>query len=274
MCTIIFFFFKQKTAYEMQRGLVGSEMCIRDRKDRDRLRSDCFKLSPSRDRSHRARCVSLFELVQRTEERRSVLSDEQISELYAAKCQDLKLQNFRSQELRFHEYCHHFCIDRKLMFRELGLGINFVKTLRSVLWANHYISSIDLRKNSIGDAGIAELSAALKYTTSLVHLDVSSNELSYKGGCELFNAILHNESITSLDVSSHEGLHRNNIGMKGVKALIPVLQKNKILTILNLNGNKTVSYTHLTLPTILLVQISVVAVSLKKKKKQKTNEPP
>eukprot|EP00831_Metopus_contortus_P074778 TRINITY_DN68333_c0_g1_i1.p2 TRINITY_DN68333_c0_g1~~TRINITY_DN68333_c0_g1_i1.p2 ORF type:complete len:115 (-),score=34.88 TRINITY_DN68333_c0_g1_i1:32-376(-) len=26
----MFFFFKQKTAYEMQRGLVGSEMCIRD----------------------------------------------------------------------------------------------------------------------------------------------------------------------------------------------------------------------------------------------------
>eukprot|EP00831_Metopus_contortus_P064510 TRINITY_DN57734_c0_g1_i1.p1 TRINITY_DN57734_c0_g1~~TRINITY_DN57734_c0_g1_i1.p1 ORF type:complete len:512 (+),score=72.03 TRINITY_DN57734_c0_g1_i1:91-1626(+) len=30
-----FFFFKQKTAYEMQRGLVGSEMCIRDREDSD-----------------------------------------------------------------------------------------------------------------------------------------------------------------------------------------------------------------------------------------------
>eukprot|EP00831_Metopus_contortus_P012624 TRINITY_DN15085_c0_g1_i1.p2 TRINITY_DN15085_c0_g1~~TRINITY_DN15085_c0_g1_i1.p2 ORF type:complete len:109 (+),score=32.00 TRINITY_DN15085_c0_g1_i1:66-392(+) len=28
---MVFFFFKQKTAYEMQRGLVGSEMCIRDR---------------------------------------------------------------------------------------------------------------------------------------------------------------------------------------------------------------------------------------------------
>eukprot|EP00831_Metopus_contortus_P068814 TRINITY_DN61634_c0_g1_i1.p2 TRINITY_DN61634_c0_g1~~TRINITY_DN61634_c0_g1_i1.p2 ORF type:complete len:138 (-),score=36.24 TRINITY_DN61634_c0_g1_i1:137-550(-) len=27
---VFFFFFKQKTAYEMQRGLVGSEMCIRD----------------------------------------------------------------------------------------------------------------------------------------------------------------------------------------------------------------------------------------------------
>src|SRR5678815_1341128 len=31
MWNIIFFFFKQKTAYEMLRSLVGSEMCIRDR---------------------------------------------------------------------------------------------------------------------------------------------------------------------------------------------------------------------------------------------------
>eukprot|EP00831_Metopus_contortus_P048633 TRINITY_DN39776_c0_g1_i1.p1 TRINITY_DN39776_c0_g1~~TRINITY_DN39776_c0_g1_i1.p1 ORF type:complete len:124 (+),score=11.69 TRINITY_DN39776_c0_g1_i1:192-563(+) len=35
-----------------------------------------------------------------------------------------------------------------------------------------------------------------------------------------------------------------------------------------------VSYTHLTLPTILLVQISVVAVSLKKKKTQNTCKTP
>ena len=32
MCIyVFFFFFKQKTAYEMLRSLVGSEMCIRDR---------------------------------------------------------------------------------------------------------------------------------------------------------------------------------------------------------------------------------------------------
>eukprot|EP00658_Telonema_sp_P-2_P082545 TRINITY_DN8748_c0_g1_i2.p1 TRINITY_DN8748_c0_g1~~TRINITY_DN8748_c0_g1_i2.p1 ORF type:complete len:120 (-),score=41.79 TRINITY_DN8748_c0_g1_i2:243-602(-) len=30
-CIAFFFFFKQKTAYEMLRSLVGSEMCIRDR---------------------------------------------------------------------------------------------------------------------------------------------------------------------------------------------------------------------------------------------------
>ena len=32
---VLFFFFKQKTAYEMLRSLVGSEMCIRDRPSGD-----------------------------------------------------------------------------------------------------------------------------------------------------------------------------------------------------------------------------------------------
>eukprot|EP00831_Metopus_contortus_P036346 TRINITY_DN28784_c0_g1_i1.p1 TRINITY_DN28784_c0_g1~~TRINITY_DN28784_c0_g1_i1.p1 ORF type:complete len:157 (-),score=43.26 TRINITY_DN28784_c0_g1_i1:142-612(-) len=36
MVCFFFFFFKQKTAYEMQRGLVGSEMCIRDSVDSKR----------------------------------------------------------------------------------------------------------------------------------------------------------------------------------------------------------------------------------------------
>eukprot|EP00658_Telonema_sp_P-2_P002858 TRINITY_DN11055_c0_g1_i1.p1 TRINITY_DN11055_c0_g1~~TRINITY_DN11055_c0_g1_i1.p1 ORF type:complete len:181 (+),score=45.48 TRINITY_DN11055_c0_g1_i1:52-594(+) len=39
MLILIFFFFKQKTAYEMLRSLVGSEMCIRDRYQR-RVRGD------------------------------------------------------------------------------------------------------------------------------------------------------------------------------------------------------------------------------------------
>eukprot|EP00658_Telonema_sp_P-2_P042228 TRINITY_DN30297_c0_g1_i1.p2 TRINITY_DN30297_c0_g1~~TRINITY_DN30297_c0_g1_i1.p2 ORF type:complete len:105 (+),score=30.73 TRINITY_DN30297_c0_g1_i1:113-427(+) len=33
----MFFFFKQKTAYEMLRSLVGSEMCIRDRTQLEEL---------------------------------------------------------------------------------------------------------------------------------------------------------------------------------------------------------------------------------------------
>ncbi|CZR87554.1 hypothetical protein CDFC105_30672 [Clostridioides difficile] len=42
MCSL-FFFFKQKTAYEMLRSLVGSEMCIRDR-NVARIESDGKKI--------------------------------------------------------------------------------------------------------------------------------------------------------------------------------------------------------------------------------------
>eukprot|EP00831_Metopus_contortus_P037496 TRINITY_DN29531_c0_g1_i2.p1 TRINITY_DN29531_c0_g1~~TRINITY_DN29531_c0_g1_i2.p1 ORF type:complete len:133 (-),score=19.78 TRINITY_DN29531_c0_g1_i2:187-585(-) len=43
-----FFFFKQKTAYEMQRGLVGSEMCIRDRSSQIQNWSPSIMQSPTK----------------------------------------------------------------------------------------------------------------------------------------------------------------------------------------------------------------------------------
>ncbi len=98
-------------------------------------------------------------------------------------------------------------------------------------------SHLDLRKNSLGDAGVAEMSAAIKYSNSLVHLDLSSNELGPKAGKELFKALAVNESITSVDVSSHEGLHRNRLCAKGMKHIVQLLRTSKILTILNLSGN-------------------------------------
>eukprot|EP00658_Telonema_sp_P-2_P052807 TRINITY_DN41095_c0_g1_i1.p1 TRINITY_DN41095_c0_g1~~TRINITY_DN41095_c0_g1_i1.p1 ORF type:complete len:126 (+),score=30.85 TRINITY_DN41095_c0_g1_i1:45-422(+) len=63
MCGV-FFFFKQKTAYEMLRSLVGSEMCIRDRYNRGgvcskhlthRLGVGCLKLSVGQHDSLRVR---------------------------------------------------------------------------------------------------------------------------------------------------------------------------------------------------------------------------
>eukprot|EP00831_Metopus_contortus_P028219 TRINITY_DN23516_c0_g1_i2.p3 TRINITY_DN23516_c0_g1~~TRINITY_DN23516_c0_g1_i2.p3 ORF type:complete len:152 (-),score=20.04 TRINITY_DN23516_c0_g1_i2:37-492(-) len=60
------------------------------------------------------------------------------------------------------------------------------------------------------------------------------------------------------------------VSSSSVQALIVPLLTIKCLqqqglTFISASGIKAVSYTHLTLPTILLVQISVVAVSLKKK---------
>eukprot|EP00831_Metopus_contortus_P036230 TRINITY_DN28711_c0_g1_i1.p3 TRINITY_DN28711_c0_g1~~TRINITY_DN28711_c0_g1_i1.p3 ORF type:complete len:108 (+),score=45.92 TRINITY_DN28711_c0_g1_i1:143-466(+) len=47
---------------------------------------------------------------------------------------------------------------------------------------------------------------------------------------------------------------------------ITILRDGATIETLDCSDGGTVSYTHLTLPTILLVQISVVAVSLKKKR--------
>ena len=51
---VVFFFFKQKTAYEMLRSLVGSEMCIRDRPcsvhDVNAARDYAERLLPVRER--------------------------------------------------------------------------------------------------------------------------------------------------------------------------------------------------------------------------------
>src|SRR5665648_146661 len=43
---VFFFFFKQKTAYEIMPSLVGSEMCIRDRLKITRNPSSKFRLKP------------------------------------------------------------------------------------------------------------------------------------------------------------------------------------------------------------------------------------
>eukprot|EP00831_Metopus_contortus_P002148 TRINITY_DN10799_c0_g1_i8.p2 TRINITY_DN10799_c0_g1~~TRINITY_DN10799_c0_g1_i8.p2 ORF type:complete len:137 (+),score=80.24 TRINITY_DN10799_c0_g1_i8:39-449(+) len=59
---------------------------------------------------------------------------------------------------------------------------------------------------------------------------------------------------------STQSTWEENYVVNPIKDLIPVCS--------NCHTIIPVSYTHLTLPTILLVQISVVAVSLKKKKKE------
>src|SRR5678815_5844408 len=60
MLRIFFFFFKQKTAYEMLRSLVGSEMCIRDR-PRDVRRRRTLRHVCSR-RTHLIRQQTLYPL--------------------------------------------------------------------------------------------------------------------------------------------------------------------------------------------------------------------
>jgi Ran GTPase-activating protein (RanGAP) involved in mRNA processing and transport len=71
----------------------------------------------------------------------------------------------------------------------------------------------------------------------LIHIDISSIDIGPKGATEIFRALQVNESVISLDVSSREGLFRNRISEVGLRELIPVLENNKILTMLSLSGN-------------------------------------
>ena len=74
----LFFFFKQKTAYEMRRSIVGSEMCIRDRRYYEceectgcPLKSQCTKAEGNRE-IH----VSLRLLAYRKRAREKLTSEE------------------------------------------------------------------------------------------------------------------------------------------------------------------------------------------------------
>eukprot|EP00658_Telonema_sp_P-2_P053127 TRINITY_DN41555_c0_g1_i1.p1 TRINITY_DN41555_c0_g1~~TRINITY_DN41555_c0_g1_i1.p1 ORF type:complete len:114 (-),score=29.76 TRINITY_DN41555_c0_g1_i1:126-467(-) len=61
----IFFFFKQKTAYEMLRSLVGSEMCIRDRDHiKTNSRTD-VNFSDSLMKPHRMKLAARLSLLAR-----------------------------------------------------------------------------------------------------------------------------------------------------------------------------------------------------------------
>eukprot|EP00831_Metopus_contortus_P028721 TRINITY_DN23787_c0_g1_i3.p2 TRINITY_DN23787_c0_g1~~TRINITY_DN23787_c0_g1_i3.p2 ORF type:complete len:118 (+),score=20.53 TRINITY_DN23787_c0_g1_i3:41-394(+) len=87
-------------------------------------------------------------------------------------------------------------------------------------------------------------------------------------------AILHGENVLSRNnkrPAFNNSTNRSNCNIIIIrrKRFINIMLIDFIKNLTKITTFRTVSYTHLTLPTILLVQISVVAVSLKKKKKQK-----
>jgi len=48
------------------------------------------------------------------------LTNEQITQLYQAKCEDLKVGRIPKQETRFREHCHKFCINGKITLKEVS----------------------------------------------------------------------------------------------------------------------------------------------------------
>jgi len=102
---------------------------------------------------------------------------------------------------------------------------------------NMDIARLLIPRNQIGDEGAMILAPAIMRSKTLAVLDLTSNELSAVGGKAIIEALGYNESIIDINFSSPEGLHRNTLGVNGVKPLEKILAYNKFITILNLSGN-------------------------------------
>jgi Ran GTPase-activating protein (RanGAP) involved in mRNA processing and transport len=93
------------------------------------------------------------------------------------------------------------------------------------------LSSLDLRNNSIGDAGATDLANALRVNTTLNSLDLGWNNIGAAGAKDLANALRVNKTLNSLVLSF------NNIGAAGAKDLANALRVNKTLNSLVLRNN-------------------------------------
>jgi Ran GTPase-activating protein (RanGAP) involved in mRNA processing and transport len=107
--------------------------------------------------------------------------------IYENRCKDCNL-DFKTMEpqfLKFKQQVQMVCVNRKIVLREMNLGLNFSKAFVNLIqnqsrYSMDKIASIDLSKNQLRDEGVIELSKILFFTKSLVKLDLSSNEITPK----------------------------------------------------------------------------------------------
>ena len=106
-----------------------------------------------------------------------------------------------------------------------------------VMCSDHF-ANYDLSDNCLGDDGAMLLAEALKTSLHIVTLNLSSNSLTHRGAHFIFEALQKNQSLVDLNLSSIPvtGKYRNTLLGKGCSPLAKLLQSNKFLTILNLQG--------------------------------------
>eukprot|EP00831_Metopus_contortus_P034806 TRINITY_DN27724_c0_g1_i1.p1 TRINITY_DN27724_c0_g1~~TRINITY_DN27724_c0_g1_i1.p1 ORF type:complete len:234 (-),score=59.72 TRINITY_DN27724_c0_g1_i1:71-772(-) len=225
MCAwLFFFFFKQKTAYEMQRGLVGSEMCIRDRR-----------------RVHG---------VLKTDLRHSIIIDNAIYSFAYQLDNGIPIVPFYDDKE-----------DRILL--TIRDYLIYLKQFEDVRCINRITFSL----SELSDLNVGRF---LKYYEDPEEADSSLDDLdSLSDSPNLRDSPRKTFPNIEQDFDKHMGIGKKS--RKIVDSELLKLRESLPLYLASQHGKTSqhsqmsVSYTHLTLPTILLVQISVVAVSLKKK---------
>ena len=104
--------------------------------------------------------------------------------------------------------------------------------LEAMLQTNTTLSSLNLRRNHLGEAGGAAIGRALQTNTTLSSLDLSFNNLGETGGAAIGRALQTNTALSSLN------LQGNILGEAAGAAIGQALQTNTTLSSLNLESNK------------------------------------
>lgn len=106
-----------------------------------------------------------------------------------------------------------------------------LKHLGSVLRGQSFVRNIYLEWNNIGD-GVAVLTEALVYSTSIQSLDLRNNRIGPDGAGYIGRFIENSSTISRID------LRWNEIGVLGGKKLLASISRSRSLKSLELSGNK------------------------------------
>ena len=111
---------------------------------------------------------------------------------------------------------HSFCV----LMGELSMRAEASRSREGIL---HGVTELNIRRNKIGDEGIAYIADALHTNTTMRTLDVCGCHISNVGAESLARALAVNTSLQKLDMGC------NNIGYNGMCELATALQTNTTL---------------------------------------------
>lgn len=182
--------------------------------------------------------------------------------IYKEKCNDLDIATNPLAKQRFIEQFMNSLLIKTLKFGGLGLGPEATKILLQVIWEQKKYFYLDLSLNRISDSGAAFLAEYIRSRPPIIHLDLRSNCILVKGATSIFNALEENDTVVSLDFSAIDGIDRNKIGTQGCRSLSNLLQKNEIISHLNLSMSGISAEGCLFLSTALSLNKSLINLDL------------
>lgn len=120
-------------------------------------------------------------------EKEPIFSENMISQLFEARCQDLKIPAKEKQLKKFSDNCNEKCINRKIDLTNMFLGpitahLISIWMLQGAVEPSHLL----LSQNNLGDVGVSKLAPAIAVSKSLVVVDLSQNSITPRSADSIF----------------------------------------------------------------------------------------